>query len=422
MTDAVSAAAAPRNVPRGALAFVLATVGINMLGVGLAWPILPLLVEQLGSGGISEAAFAYAWIGALYAIAQFAFAPLMGALSDAYGRRPILLGTQVALAIDYALMVIVPDLAWLAVLRFASGIFAATVSTANAFVADVSTPENRSRNFGFIGAVFGVGFILGPVLGGLLGEVSLRLPFAVACALTVANVAFGWWVLPESLALEQRRPVSLPETNPFGALLRAMRMVSLGPLLTVHALTGLAQRGLEATWVLYTAYRFGWGVREASFSLAFVGVCYFVVQSVMVGPVVSWLGERRTLALGLLLGLVSMLLYAVAVEGWQAYPLIALYCVGNAIAQPALLSLASGSVGPREQGALQGAMTSVGSATIIFGPIIASLILAAVTADRGTFLPAGSWFLVAAMLYLFALLILQRRWSQLGSEGSTSTA
>ena len=187
-------------------------------------------------------------------------------------------------------------------------------------------------------------------------------------------------------------------------------------------MTGLAQRGLEATWVLYTAYRFGWGVREASFSLAFVGVCYFVVQSVMVGPIVSWWGERRTLALGLLLGLVSMLLYALAVEGWQAYPLIALYCIGNAIAQPALLSLASGSVGPREQGALQGAMTSVGSATIIFGPIIASLILAAVTADRGTFLPAGSWFLVAAMLYLFALLILQRRWSQLGSEGSTSTA
>ena len=399
-------AATPPAVPRGALAFVLATVGINMLGVGLAWPILPLLVEQLVGGGISDAAYAYAWIGALYAIAQFAFAPLLGALSDAFGRRPVLLTTQVALAIDYAFMIVVPDLAWLAILRFASGVFAATASTANAFIADISTPANRSRNFGFVGAVFGIGFILGPVLGGLLGEVSLRLPFAVAGALTVANVAFGWFVLPESLPESRRRKLDLRELNPFGALVRAFRFASLGPLLTIHALTGLAQRGLEASWVLYTAFRFGWGVREAAFSLAFVGVCYFVVQSMMVGPIVARLGERTTLRAGLALGLLSMLLYAFAREGWQAYPLIALYCVGNAIAQPALLSLASGLVSPKQQGALQGAMTSVGSATVILGPLVASLILAVVTHPDGSSLPTGLWFIIAAMLYASALMIL----------------
>ena len=401
-----SASADATAAPRGALAFVMATVGINMLGVGLAWPILPLLVERMAAGGVSEAAYAYAWIGALYAIAQFAFAPLMGAWSDAHGRRPVLLGTQVALAIDYALMVIVPDLAWLAILRFASGVFAATISTANAYVADISTPENRSRNFGFIGAMFGVGFILGPVLGGLLGEISLRLPFAFAAVLTLANVAFGWLVLPETLPEADRRPFSLGRTNPFSALVRVARFERLAPLFAVHAIIGLAQRGSEATWVLYTAHRFGWGVREASFSLAFVGVCYLIVQSSMVAPTVRWIGERATLRVGMSLALVSMAFYAFADSGWQAYPLIALYCVGNSLAQPALLSLTSAEVESREQGALQGALASVGSATIILGPLVASLVLAAATADDSTTLPTGSWFLIAAVLYATALLIL----------------
>ena len=405
----VQRAAAPvGDTPRGALAFVMATVGINMLGVGLAWPILPLLVERMAAGGISEAAYAYAWIGALYAIAQFAFAPLMGAWSDAQGRRPVLLGTQVALAIDYALMIVVPDLAWLAVLRFASGVFAATISTANAYVADISTPENRSRNFAFIGAMFGIGFIVGPVLGGLLGEISLRLPFAFAAVLTVANVAWGWFVLPESLPAERRRSFTLRGTNPFTALARVVRFERLAPLFAIHAIVGLAQRGLEATWVLYTAYRFGWGVREASFSLAFVGLCYLIVQSSLVAPTVRWIGERATLRVGILLALVSMAFYAFAETGWQAYPLIALYCIGNSLAQPALLSLASAEVDPREQGALQGALTSVGSATIILGPLIASLVLAAATSDAAA-LPAGSWFLIAAALYAVAFVILRSR-------------
>ena len=404
--SAVPDAIAPSPAPRGALAFVLLTVGINMLGVGLAWPILPLLVEEMAGGGVSEAAFAYAWIGAIYAVAQFLFAPLLGALSDAYGRRPVLLATQAALAIDYCLMIVVPDLAWIAILRFASGIFAATVSTANAYVADVSTPENRSRNFGFVGAMFGIGFILGPVLGGLLGEVSLRLPFAVAGGLTLMNLVFGWFVLPESLPERQRRTLVLRQANPFVALGRALRFAALAPLLAAHAVTGLAQRGLEATWVLYTAYRFDWGVREASFSLAFVGVCYFVVQSTLVGPIVKRLGEPSTLRLGLALGFVSMALYAFAREGWQAYPLIAIYCVGNAIAHPALLSLASSFVDKDEQGALQGTLTSVGSLTVILGPLIASLVLSVVTAGSGSLLPTGSWFMVAAGLYAASLLIL----------------
>ena len=395
------------RAPRGALAFVLLTVGINMLGVGLAWPILPLLIDQMAPGGVSEAAYAYAWIGALYAIAQFLFAPLMGALADAHGRRPILLGTQAALALDYALMVFVPDLFWLAILRFASGVFAATLSAANAFVADISTPENRSRNFGFIGATFGVGFILGPVIGGLLGEVSLRLPFAAAAGLTIANVLFGWFVLPESLAPDNRRPFAWRDADPLRALSRAFGLVSIAPLLVTHALSGLAQRGLEASWVLYTAYRFGWGVREASFSLAFVGVCYFVVQSSLVGPIVRVLGEGSTLRTGLALGLASMLAFSFATEGWQVYPLIAVYCVGNAVAHPALLSLASGKMSAKEQGALQGAMTSVGSATIILGPLVASLVLSFATADSNSAVPAGSWFLIAGTLYCVSLLVIR---------------
>ena len=387
-----------------------------MLGIGLAWPILPRLVEELAGGGISEAAYAYAWIGALYAIAQFLFAPLLGALSDARGRRPVLIAAQAALAVDYLVMVIVPDLWWLALLRFLSGVFGATMATANAYVADISTPKNRARNFGFIGASFGLGFILGPVLGGLLGEISLRLPFLVAGLLTTANVAFGLLVLPESLPADRREPFTVAKANPLGTFARIARFPSLAGLLSAHALSGLAQRGLEATWVLYTAYRFGWGVAAGAISLAFVGLVYFVVQSTLVGPIVARLGERRTLAIGLGLGAVSMAFYAVATEGWQAYPLIAIYCVGNAIAQPTLLSLASGKVSEREQGALQGTMASINSASIILGPLAASLVLSIATSNDQSSLPAGSWFMLATALYLAALAFVAR--DRIGTRSS----
>ena len=391
------------DVPHRALAFVLATVGINMLGVGLAWPILPKLVLELGGGGISDAAFAYAWIAALYAIAQFLLAPLLGALSDARGRRPVLLVSQAALAVDYFLMVVVPDLWWLALLRFLSGAFAATVSTANAYIADISTPETRARNFGFVGASFGIGFILGPVLGGLLGEVSLRLPFLVAGLLTSANVAFGLLALPESLPADRRRPVGWSAANPLRAIAAVGRLPLVAGLLGAHALSSLAQRGLEATWILYTAYRFGWGVREGALSLAFVGLVYFVVQAGLVGPIVARFGERRTLLVGLALGFASMALYPFASLGWQAYPIIALYCIGNAVAQPALLSLASSRVEQDAQGELQGTMSSLNAASVVVAPLVASLLLSVTTGDNLPPVAAGAWYAAAAVLYLLAL-------------------
>ena len=383
-----------------------------MLGVGLAWPILPKLVEELSGGGISEAAYAYAWIGALYAIAQFLCAPLLGALSDAKGRRPVLIVSQAALAIDYLLLAIVPSLAWLAVLRLLSGAFAATISTANAYIADISTPENRARNFGYVSAAFGIGFIVGPVLGGLLGELSIRLPFVVAGALTIANVVFGLLVLPESLPTERRSAPSWSAANPLRTVARLGRHRALRPLIWVKALQGLAQRGLEATWVLYTAYQFGWGVGAASLSLAFVGVCYLVVTVALVEPLVRLVGERRTALLGLGCAGASMLAYGFIEIGWQAYPAIALYCFGNAIAEPTLLSLASAQVGEREQGAMQGTMTSVNAMTIIVGPLAASLFLAAATAP-GTAIPvAGAWFLLSALLYALAYVVTSQRVGQ----------
>ena len=404
MADAGTGAANGR-----ALAFVLVTVGLNMLGVGLAWPILPKLVQALAGGGISDAAYAYAWIGVLYAGAQFVFAPLLGALSDARGRRPVLIASQGALAVDYLLMTLVPDLVWLAILRLASGAFAATISTANAYIADISTPANRARNFGYVSAAFGIGFIVGPVLGGLLGEVSLRLPFLVAGLLTLANVAFGWFALPETLPTGRRASLSLSGINPFATLGRLGRYPALSPLIAVKTLQGLAQRGLEASWVLYTAYRFGWGVAAASLSLAFVGVCYFAATVLVVGPLVARLGERRTALLGLVCAGVSMLAYGFIDTGWQAYPAIALYCFGNAIAEPALLSLASATVGEREQGAVQGTMTSVNALTIIVGPLLATLLLAAVTAPNAAIDFPGAWFALSAILYAGAFAIVRTR-------------
>ncbi|TCD12284.1 MFS transporter [Oricola cellulosilytica] len=387
-----------------ATVFLLITVFINMLGVGLAWPVLPKLIQQMGTGSVSEAAAAYAIIGTVYAVAQFLFSPLIGTLSDRFGRRPVLLVTLAGLGLDYLLTALAPNLVWLAFARLAGGIFGATATTANAYMADVSTPENRARNFGYIGAAFGIGFVLGPLLGGMLGAIDIRLPFYTAAALAALNVAFGLLALPESLKQENRRPVALREINPFAALRRIAAFPALLPLMIALFVTATAQRGLEGTWVLYTDFRFGWGVREAAWSLAFVGALYFLIQGFLVGPVVGWLGEWATVIAGFAVSGLSLALYALADQGWMVYPLIAGYAVGNGFGGPALNAICSRTVDATRQGQLQGALNAINALAIIIGPFLASLVLAHVSSPSPAFELPGAWFILSATAFAAATL------------------
>lgn len=387
--------AAPRT-------FILIAIFINMMGVGLAWPVLPKLIEHLAGGGISEAALLYGLIATVYALAQFGFSPMLGNLSDAYGRKPVLLMSQAGLAADYAIMAIAPNLWWLAAARLVAGILGATISTAHAYMADISRPEDRSRNFGYIGAAFGVGFIAGPMIGGLLGHVDLRLPFAVASALCAANFLFGLAALPESLAANRRRPFEIAQSSPFRAIARMSRFPSLLGLFAALFITAVGQRGLEAVWVLYSSFRFGWGVREAAFSLAFVGVMFVITQGMLVGPIVARFGEWRTVICGFLGSACALFCLGLVDKGWLAYPLIAAHILGNALAGPALNAICSRTVPETEQGALQGTLNSINSVAIIVGPLAASMVLSAISREDPIFGLPGAWFLLASLLFLLA--------------------
>ena len=396
MTQSPGDGAIRRKAP---VTFVLIVTVINMLGVGLAWPILPKLVEQLAGGGISNAAFIYGFIATAYAVAQFLFSPLVGALSDAWGRKPILLASQAGLCIDYLVMAFAPNLGWLVAARIIAGILGATVTTANAYMADISSPEERSKNFGLIGAAFGIGFIAGPLVGGLLGAIDIRLPFLFAAGLIAANLIFGLIALPESLAPENRRAFGSSSVNPATAIARLTQFPMLYPLLAALFLTNIAQRGLEAIWVLYTEFRFEWTVRDAGFSLAFVGVMFVIVQGMLVGPVVKRIGEWRTVIAGYLVSAVALASYGIATQGWMVYPLIAIHVLGNALAGPALNAICSKTVPANEQGLLQGTLSSINSLAIIIGPLAASLVLAAVSANDPVIDLPGAWFIFGAFLF-----------------------
>ncbi len=391
------------------VAFILATVFLSMLGVGPVWPILPKLVDELAPGSISEAAFFYGLIATVYALAQFLASPLLGALSDSHGRKPVLVISQVGLALDYLLLALAPNLWWLALARLVSGIFGATVTTANAYMADIKEPEHRSRNFGLIGATFGVGFIAGPLIGGLLGEIDLRLPFYVAAVLALTNAAFGLFVVPESLPPSQREPFEAANANPLRVMRRITAFPALAVLLTALFIGNIAQRGLESIWVLYTEFRFGWGTAEAGASLAFVGLMFVVVQGGLIGPVVKRFGEWTVVTGGYAVAAIAMASYGLISRAWMTYPLIALHVIGIALANPALTAIASRAVPAKDQGKLQGTLSAINSLAIIIGPLAASMVLSAVTRPDPMINLPGAWFIFSGFAFVIASAIVLRK-------------
>jgi DHA1 family tetracycline resistance protein-like MFS transporter len=382
---------------------VLAVVYIDMLGIGLAFPILPKLVEQFEYGNVSRASFIFGLLAGAYSLMQFLLAPALGALSDRYGRRPIILLSLLGMGINYLLLGFAPNLIWLAAGRLISGAMGASFSTANAYLADITPPEKRAQSFGLVGAAFGFGFITGPIVGGMLGAIDLHLPFLAAAVLSFIDLVFTFFVLPESLDDTHRKPISFARANPIGALRELGRYGEVAGLMTVYVLAMFANRVAEMTWVLFSSYRFHWGPFETGLSFAGVGVMFVVGQGFLVRIVVPRLGERRAILMGLFVSAILTAAYGVIPQGWMVYPIMALGVFGWVIGQPATMGMMSKSVPVNEQGLLQGAVASLTSLTSIVGPPIWTGLFGYFVSPAAPIIIPGAAFFVAAAVFLLAL-------------------
>jgi len=393
---------APRPEPRkAAIAFIFAVVLLDVIALGIVIPVLPKLVESM-VGETARGAEIFGLFGTAWALMQFFCSPLLGALSDRFGRRPVLLISMAGHGLDYILMAVAPNLIWLFVGRVISGITAASFGTAYAYIADVTEPEKRAQNFGVVGAAFGVGFVLGPALGGILGAYDPRLPFWVAAGFSLANAAYGYLFVPESLPPERRMAFSLARANPVGSLKLLRRRPELLGLAGVTFLHQLAHASLPAIAVLYTSYRYGWDSQMMGLSLAAIGIMSGLVQGTLIKPVVARIGERRTLLVGLLFGAVGFAIYGVAstsLQFWAGIPVMALWGIAGAATQAMMSKLVTAS----EQGQLQGANASIMAVAGLIGPGLFSLTFAWSIARAGAAQLPGLAFLLAAALLVMAV-------------------
>jgi DHA1 family tetracycline resistance protein-like MFS transporter len=392
---------------RAAVVFIFITVVIDVLGFGLIIPVLPKLVQQFMGGDAAEGATMFGVFGTVWALMQFFFSPLLGAVSDRFGRRPVILISCFGLGLDYIVMALAPNIGWLLFGRIVSGICAASFTTAGAYIADVAPPEKRAAAFGMIGAAFGVGFVLGPALGGLLGNIDSRLPFWGAAALALVNATYGLFVLPESLPPEKRDAFSWKKANPVGSLKLLSSHPDLLGLASVNLLFQLAHCVLPSMFVLYTSYRYSWDTRTVGLTLMAVGVFSIIVQGGLVKPAVQRLGERGSLYTGLLFGIVGFGAFALAPTPfwmWAALPVFALMGLFG----PGLQSLMSKRVAAHEQGKLQGANGSITSIAGLIGPGLFTLTFAHfIDKGRAWTLPGAPFFIAAILLVLALLLALQ---------------
>lgn len=402
------------------LGFIFITIVLDVLGGSMVIPVLPQLVTSLMQGDISSSAQYYGYFIALFSAMQFLFAPALGGLSDQYGRRPVLLLSLFSAAINYVLMALAPTLTLLFLGRAIAGLSSANITAANAYIADISPPEQRARNFGLVGAAFGIGFIIGPLIGGVLGSFGVRVPFLVAAALSLINALYGVFVLPESLAPQHRRRFEWRQANPLLSLGGLGRYTVVLNLVGTLLCTYLAQQALYTTWVLFTTYRFHWNSWEQGLSLAFFGAMTALFQALLLPILLPRLGERRALVVGLLSSMVGYVLYGLATEGWMLYIIIAVTGLSFFV-QPAAQGLISNAVPADEQGAIQGALTSLLSLTAIIGPIVATALFSYFTAAEQPFkIPAAPFFLGAALMLMASLLAL-RTFRKASSSGPITT-
>jgi DHA1 family tetracycline resistance protein-like MFS transporter len=397
----------PPKTRRAAVAFIFVTVALDMLALGMVIPVLPKLVESFVGGDTAHASEIFGLFATAWALMQFVFSPLLGALSDRYGRRLIVLVSNFGLGADYILMALAPSLSWLFVGRVISGIAAASVSTGFAYIADVTPPEKRAASFGLISAAFGLGFILGPALGGLLGAIDARMPFWVAALLSLINALYGLLVLPESLPKERRISFDWRRANPVGSLVLLRSHRELLGLAAANFLAYLGHVVLPSVTVLYATYRYGWDNGTMGLTLAAVGVCAVIVQVSVIGPFVRRFGERGALLIGLIFGAAGFAIYGLAPTGplfWAGIPVMALWGLSG----PAVQGLMTRRVSASEQGQLQGANSSITAIANLIGPSIFTLTFAYVIGPGADWQLPGAPFLLAMLMLLASALLAWR--------------
>ncbi len=386
------------------IVFIFITMLIDVIGIGLIIPVLPDLVKSFTNGDLSKAAQYSGWLMAAYAIMQFIFSPVLGGLSDKYGRRPIILFSLFGFALDYLLLGFAPSLFWLFVGRCIAGITGASFTTANAYIADISKPEDRTKNYGMVGAAFGLGFILGPMIGGILGQYGARIPFFFAAGLTFINWLYGYFILPESLKPENRRDFDWKRANPMGTILILKKYPKLLWLLTSFLLLQLAGQTHPSIWTFFTMKQFGWTTQEVGWSLAFVGLVIGLVQGGLIRYTTPKLGERKSILYGLILYGIGFVMFAFASKSWMMYAIMIPFGLGG-ICGPSLQSLITKQVGVDQQGELQGGITSLQSITTIFGPLLASNLFAYFTSKSAPFQFPGAGFFSASLLIILSIFV-----------------
>jgi len=380
-----------------ALGFIFITLLIDITGLGIIIPVMPKLIMNLSDVPLSKAASIGGWLVFAYAVMQFLASPVIGGLSDRYGRRPVLLASLFGFGVDYLLLAVAPTLGWLFAGRVIAGITGASFTTATAYIADISTPEKRAQNFGIVGAAFGLGFIIGPVFGGFLGQYGARVPFYAAAILTLINWLYGYFILPESLSVEHRRKFDWKRANPVGTLKSLTRYPLISGLVTSLVLIYIAAHAVQSTWSFFTMEKFGWSEAMVGYSLGFAGLMVAIVQGMLIRKINPKLGPKRSVTVGILTYAVGLSLFALASKGWMMFAILVPYCLGG-IAGPALQGIMANQVPPNEQGELQGGLTSLISVTSIIGPLLMTNLFAVFTSHNAPVYFPGIPFAAGALL------------------------
>ncbi len=392
---------------QAALGFIFVTLLLDTTGIGIIIPVVPKLIAELIHGDMSDASRYGGWLMFTYSVMQFLFSPVMGNLSDRFGRRPVLLAALFGLGVDFLILGVSPNITWLFAARLFSGIFGASFTTGSAYIADISPPEKRAQNFGMVGVAFGLGFIMGPVIGGILGQYGSRVPFFAAAALSLVNCLYGFFILPESLGKEHRRDFEWRRANPLGALHRLRRHPVVRGLVQSLFFIYIAGYSVQSTWTYFTMERFSWDSAMVGYSLGVVGLMTALVQGGLIRAVIPAIGHKRSTYLGLALYATGLFLFAFASQSWMIFAFLIPYCLGG-IAGPALQGIISTQVPPNEQGELQGALTSLMSVTAIISPPLMTNLFAYFTGNTAPMYFPGAPFFAGGILAIVSIALAVR--------------
>ncbi len=390
-----------------AIGFIFITLLIDVIGFGIIIPVIPDLIRELIHCDLSTASIYGGWLMFAYSITQFMCAPILGNLSDKYGRRPVLLASLLGFGLDYLIVAFAPTMWWLFLGRIIAGITGASFTTATAYISDISTEQNRAQNFGMVGAAFGLGFIIGPVIGGLLGQLGPRIPFFAAAGLAFLNWLYGYFILPESLSLENRRAFDWKRANPVGTLVQLNKYPLIGGLILAFLLLYTGGQSVQSVWTFYTIEKFNWDHKMVGYSLGMVGIMVAIVQGGLIRFINPKLGPKKSIYFGFLLYTIGQVLFAFSTTTWMMFAAIIPYCLGG-IAGPSLQSEMTAQVPANERGELQGGLTSLMSLSTIIGPPMMASLFSFFTAEKGSYHFPGAPFLFGAFLMLLALLLTMR--------------